>query len=248
MFPGSARCKRARRLRARAPSCQNALMVSADPAEAAGEKSPILPWRLVAGAFLHFIIPAYLVAALVDWQLGTPANGEAFLRHLPAFSALFLAVYAVAALACALGAAGLDRILRGRRARREAADPMAPARRSEQRLAAAVRLGQGRFGADGDAALAQLLHGRWLHADPRFQALSADLEAVVQRSVQALAHATQDGRAAIVETARAAIDHVGQGLATLEAAERGRAESEARTVARYVELRYGASDFAGDKD
>ena len=223
-------------------------MVSAKPSEEPDEERPILPWRLVAGAFLHFIIPAYLVAALVDWQLGTPANGESFLRHLPAFSAIFLAVYAAAALLCSLGAAGLDRILRGRRARREARDPAAPARRSAQRLAAAVRLGKSRFGAEGDAALEQLRRGRWLHADPRFQSLSADLQAVVQRSAQALAHATEEGRAAIVETACAAIDHVGQGLAALEAAERGRAESEARTVARYVELRYGASDFAGEGD
>src|SRR5437868_13930106 len=98
-------------------------MDSGDPVDAAGEDRPILPWRLVAGAFLHFIIPAYLIAALVDWQLRTPANGESFLRHLPAFSALFLAVYAVAALVSALGAAGLDRILSRRRARREAEDP-----------------------------------------------------------------------------------------------------------------------------
>ena len=89
---------------------------------------------------------------------------------------------------------------------------------------------------------------RWVHADPRFQALCADLEAVVQRSVQALDHATDDGRAAIVEIACAAIDHVGQGLDALETGERERAESEARTVARYVEMRYGASDFAGDAD
>ena len=45
-------------------------MVGKDPAETAGKERPILPWRLVAGAFLHFIIPIYLVAALVDWQWG----------------------------------------------------------------------------------------------------------------------------------------------------------------------------------
>ena len=222
-------------------------MVGVDPAEAAGEERPILPWRLVAGAFLHFIIPFYLVAAFVDWQLEA-VLGNDFLRHLPAFSGAFLALYAAATLIFSLGAAGLDRLLRDRRARREAADPAAPARRSEQRVAAAARLGMGRFGAEGDAALEQLLRGHWLHGDARYQALSADLEAVVQRSVQALTHATDDGRAAITGTACAAIGHVGDGLAALEAAERGRAESEARTVARYVELRYGASDFAGDAD
>jgi hypothetical protein len=235
-------------LQLQAASCEKVPMASGDPAETAGEMRPILPWRLVAGAFLHFIIPAYLVAALVDWQLGTPANGESFLRHLPAFSAIFLAIYAAAALVCSLGAAGLDRILRERRARREAADPMAPARWSERRVAAAVQLGKGRFGGAGDAALERLLQGHWLHGDARYQALSSDLDAVVQRSVAALAHATDEGRAAVVETACAAIGHVGEGLAALEAAERGRAESEARTVARYVELRYGASDFAGDGD
>lgn len=221
-------------------------MAGVDPVEAAGGERPILPWRLVAGAFIHFIIPAYLIAALVDWQLRAEAGG--FLRHLVTFSGWFLALYAAAMLAGSLGAAGLDRVLRRRRGVREAADPAAPARRSEARLATAVRQGRSRFGAKGDAALEQMLHRHWVHADSRFQALSADLEAVVQRSILALDHATDDGRAAIVEIACAAIDHVGQGLDALEAAERARAESEARTVARYVELRYGASDFAGDKD
>ena len=225
-------------------------MVGKDPVEAAGGERPILPWRLVAGAFLHFIIPAYLVAALVDWLLraGAGGNGESFLRHLLPFSGWFLALYAAAMLLCSLAAAGLDRVLHRRRAMREAADPAAPARRSEERMAAAVRLGKGRFGGKGDEALANMLCRRWIHADPRFQALSADLSAVVQRSVQALDHATDDGRAAIVEMACAAIDHVGQGLDALETTERERAEGEARTVARYVELRYGASDFAGDAD
>jgi hypothetical protein len=224
-------------------------MVGKDPAEAAGEKRPILPWRLVAGAFLHFIIPAYLVAAFIDWlRAGAGGNAEGFLHHLLSFSGWFLVLYAAATLACSLGAAGLDRLLHRRRARREAADPAAPARRSEQLMAAAVRLGKGRFGARGDAALERMLHRHWIHADSRFQALAADLKTVVQRSVQALDHATDDGRAAIVEIACAAIDHVGQGLDALETGERERAESEARTVARYVEMRYGDSDFAGDPD
>jgi len=225
-------------------------MAEVDPVEEAGEPRPILPWRLVAGAFLHFIIPAYLVAALADWLLRaqTDGSGESFLRHLLPFSGWFLILYAAAMLVCSLGAAGLDRLLHRRRSRREAEDPAVAAKRSGQRLAAAVRLGRGRFGAEADAALERMLHRHWLHADARFQALSSDLASVVRRSVHALDRATDDGRAAIIDMTRAAIDHVGQGLDALEAAERQRAESEARTVARYVELRYGASDFAGDAD
>jgi len=222
-------------------------MVSVDPDEAAGEERPILPWRLVAGGFLHFIIPAYLIAALVDWQLRGEAF-RAFLGDLLPFSGGFLLVYAGATLAASLAAAGLDRLLLWRRARREAADPAAPARRSEARVAAAVRLGKGKFGAGGDAALERMLTRHWLHADPRFQSLSTDLDAVVQRSVRALAHAKADGRAEIADLACAAIDHVGQGLDALETVQREQAESEARTVARYVELRYGDSDFAGGAD
>ena len=102
-------------------------MAGKDPAEAAGGDRPILPWRLVAGAFAHFIIPLYLVAALVDWLMRAEAGGnaESFLRHLLSFSGSFLLVYAAATLLCALAAAGLDRWLRRRRALREAADPMA---------------------------------------------------------------------------------------------------------------------------
>jgi hypothetical protein len=229
-----------------AASCQYAPMAGVYPAEAAGGERPILPWRLVVGAFLHFIIPAYLVAAVADWQL-RPDTGS-FLKHLLSFSGWFLLLYAAATLLCSLAAAGLDRLLHRRRARREAADPMAAARRSEQRVASTVRLGRGRFGAAGDSALEGMLQRHWNHADPRFQALSADLDAVVRRSVQALDRAKEDGRATIMEIACAAIDHVGQGLDALETVEREQAESEARTVARYVELRYGASDFAGDAD
>jgi hypothetical protein len=225
-------------------------MAGVDPVEGAGEVRPILPWRLVAGAFIHFIIPAYLVAALADWLLRaeTEGTGGSFLRHLLPFSGWFLILYAAAMLLCSLGAAGLDRLLHRRRALREAEDPAVAAKRSGQRVAAAVRQGRGRFGAEADAALEQMLHRHWIHADARFQALSTDLGAVVQRSALALDRATDDGRAAIVDMTRAAIEHVGQGLDALEAAERQRAESEARTVARYVELRYGASDFAGDAD
>jgi hypothetical protein len=173
-----------------------------------------------------------------------PAAAD-FRWFLP-FSGGFLLLYAAVALFASLGAAGLDPILRRRRARREAKDPAAAARRFEQRIEAAVRLGLGRFGADGDAALEQMRRRRWDPDDPRFQALAADLEQVVQRSVEALSHATEEGRPAIIEIACGAIDHVGQGLEALDASARDQAESKARTVARYVELRYGDSDFSGE--
>ena len=191
--------------------------------------------------------PSISSRRLVDWLLRAEAGGT-FLRHLLAFSGWFLVLYAAAALVCSLGAAGLDGCCAG--AAPCARRPIPRPRRGgpRRRVAAAVRLGQGRFGAEGDAALDACCAGTGSTPIPAFRRSPPTWKRSSSARSTALDHATDDGRAAIVEMACAAIDHVGQGLDALEAGERERAESEARTVARYVEMRYGDSDFAGDED
>jgi hypothetical protein len=228
---------------ARPPSsCEYRIMV----AKAPDQRHAILPWRLVAGIFLHFAVPAYLIAALIDWAVVAQAdNLPALLRELVPFTGIFLLAYAAATLVCSLGAAGLDPILRARRERRLAADPSIRWRQSEERLAQAISRGRGQFGVEADSILDRLADHRWNHADERFRALATDLDDVVARSAEALAHVDPAHRPAIAQVASDAIAHIGQGLDTLQACENDRAENEARSIARYVELRYGPSDFSG---
>src|SRR4051812_36213832 len=113
---------------------------SGPPADDPRLARPVLPWRLVAGGFLHFILPAYLVALVIDVLLfahGLPLSRMVLLA-LP-FSGWFLLAYTLIASVSTVLAAALDPLLRARRARREARDPAAPARRSEQELTEAVR-------------------------------------------------------------------------------------------------------------
>jgi len=215
------------------------------PADTVEQVRPVLPWRLVAGVFLHFILPAYVVALMVDLLLfahDLPLP-RMVLQALP-FSGWFLLVYALIAIAGTVLAAGLDPLFRARRARREARDPAAPARRSERLLADAVQQGRGQFGQAGDEVLQALRSGRWAHADSRFQALSRDLAQVVRTATAALASADAERRATVKETALRGLRGIAAGLRELELEASRRDEGDAQTVARYVESRYG-SDSAG---
>jgi hypothetical protein len=215
------------------------------PADNAERGRPVLPWRLVAGVFLHFILPAYVIALVVDVLLfarDLPLS-QMVLQALP-FSGWFLLIYTAIAVLGSVLAALLDRPLRVRRAWREARDPSTPARRSEQLLTEAVRQGRGQFGHAADEVLQALRRGRWVHADARFQALSNDLAQVVRTSSAALASADPERRASVKDTALRGLRGIALGLRELELEASRHDEGDAQTVARYVEARYG-SDSAG---
>jgi len=215
------------------------------PADTAEHVRPVLPWRLVAGVFLHFVLPAYVVALAVDLLLFAPDLPLPLmvLQALP-FSGWFLLVYALIAIAGTALAAALDPLFRARRARRDARDPATPTRHSEQLLAEAVRQGRGQFGQTGDEILQAPRRGRWAHADARFQSLSRDLAQVVRTATAALASADVERRATVKETALRGLNGIAAGLHELELEASRRDEGDAQTVARYVESRYG-SDSAG---
>lgn len=207
----------------------------------ASEDRPILPWRLVAGAFVHFVVPVYLVALVLDTLLAMPggATVETMLRHALPFSGAFLTIYLSIAVSISLGAAIVDPLLRRQRRRQSRDDPLAARRLSEQRLQRAVARGRGLFGADADAALQTLHTARWDHGDPRYQSLSADLENVVLTSADAPA-------GEIAATATSALQQLQQALADLNRAHEARRLAEAQAAARYVELRHGTSDFSSE--
>jgi hypothetical protein len=212
------------------------------------DQGAILPWRIVAGAFLHFGVPAYLLSVPLACVLAGTRDatfGAALERALP-FSGWFLVLYALAAILSTLAAATIDPLLRARRARRLARDPHAAALASARRLSRALAEGRRLLGDSAAVPLDRMAAAAWDHADPRYQALSADMAELVRIAVQALATAKPDRRAPILQVTTDALARLEAALDTL-LAERGRLdEGDALTVARYVESRYGSADFAGD--
>jgi len=213
----------------------------------AEEDRPILPWTLVAGAFLHFVVPIYLAALIVDTLLAMPkdAGAEAMLRHALPFSGRFLAVYGALALAVSLLVAAIDPLLRARRRRRVRRDPLAGARLSARHVRHSVRQGRGRFGARADATLSAMGAARWDHDDPRYRSLSGDLETLVRTSADALSAAAPDRQTEISDRTARAIEQLQDALRELNHAHEQRRDADAQAAARYVELRYGPSDFSG---
>lgn len=213
----------------------------------AGEDRPILPWKLVAGAFLHFVVPAYLIALIVDTLLAMPreAGAEAMLRHALPFSGRFLAAYGAIAIVASLLVAAVDPLLRARRRRRTSGDRLTGSHLSALHVARSVAQGRGRFGARADAALAAMGAARWDHGDPRYRSLSGDFDTLVHASADALAAATPERRTEIVERTTRALGQLQDALRELNTAQEQRRDADAQAAARYVELRYGSSDFSG---
>jgi hypothetical protein len=211
---------------------------------------PILPWRLVAGAFLHFVVPFYLIAVVIDVLLFGPreAGAEAMLRHALVVSPVLLAGYAGVALLATLLAAGIDPVLRRRRERRARSNPVVMDRRLADRVVRAAELGKGRFGSRADAALAALAAARWEYRHPGHQALARDLLEAVSASTAALASAAPERRAAIAEMAAATIERLANARRELADENAAQDERKARASAGYVEARYGSSDFSGGGD
>ncbi|MCW6530809.1 hypothetical protein NED98_11190 [Sphingomonas sp. MMSM20] len=206
-----------------------------------------MPWRLVGGAFIHFVVPIYLVAVILDTLLTAPpeATPEILLRHALQFSGRFIISYLAAALLVTLAAAAIDPILRSNRARRRNRAPRSEAELSDARLTGALSQGRGLFDPEADTVLAAIRAMQWDHQDSRYQALSRDLAEVISTTAAALPGATHERRLALGAMATNAIARIEAVLRDLEAARGRHVESRAETVARYIELRYGPSDFSG---
>ena len=73
-----------------------------------------------------------------------------------------------------------------------------------------------------------------------------DLEDIVHAAQSALAVAEPARRAQIIDMAVGSLDGIAAEFDRLDAEARRRTEGDMRTVARYVETRYGSSDFSGE--
>jgi len=210
-------------------------------------KAPIRAWRIVGGAFLHFAVPVYLVTVAVATLLAAPAGaplGE-LARLALGFSGWFLAGYAALALFATFSAAAIEPLIGIRRRRRDAIDPSRTAIDSRRRVTHALADVRSLPGADLHRLANALAAPRWDHDDVRYQALSQDLEQVVRAMTAANRTASDESRPDIVALATRSLQRIDDTLRDLTA-ERSRLDhGDARTVARYVENRYGSSDFAG---
>jgi hypothetical protein len=208
-------------------------------------KSPIRVWRIIGGAFLHFAVPAYVVTIAVATLFTAPASaplGE--LAHLAlGYSGWFLAGYGALALAATLAAAALEPLVNLRR--RAAIDPSRAATDSRARVTHALAEARSLPGADLRRLVDRLGQPRWNHDDERYQALSRDLVQVVHAMAVANNTASNESRPDILALSTRSLQRIEDTLSGL-VAERSRLDhDDARTIARYVENRYGPSDFAG---
>lgn len=210
-------------------------------------RPPIAAWRIAGGAFLHFAVPAYLVTVLVVTLFNAPSGASASLlaRLALGYSAWFLAGYGALALAGTVAAAAIEPALASGRHRRNASDPSVPAAASRLRVTRALAAARALPGVEVGRLVESLAAPRWDHDDSRFQELSRDLDQVVHAMTTAHASASAQSRPDIADLATRSLERIDTALRDL-ADDRSRLDhGDARTVARYVENRYGSSDFAG---
>ncbi|WP_242097640.1 hypothetical protein [Sphingomonas sp. CROZ-RG-20F-R02-07] len=209
---------------------------------------PVLPWPIVAGAFLHFALPAYLLIGLACGAVGlldglTPPDLAAW--ALP-YSVRFAVAYLILAVIATAAAAVLDPPLRRRQQRRVGRDPGAAERQSQRNLAGALTEGRARLDRDAVSALDGIAGIAWQHAEPAFQSISADLVEVIRTSVAAMATATPQRRQELATVTTATLTRIAATLRDLQE-QRGRLdEGDLRVVARYIDSRYPPSDYASD--
>lgn len=218
---------------------------SSSPAPAI--RKPISAWRIVGGAFLHFAVPAYVVIVATVTLFNAPAGASTtdLARSALSHSGWFLAGYLMLALAATLAAAAIEPMLGFVRGRRDATDTTQAANASRLRVTKAIADARSLPGGDVQRLIDSIAMPRWNHDDSRFQALSQDLVQVVQAMTAANATASDKSRPEIIALATRSLRQIDIGLSSLTEEQARLDHGDAHAVARYVENRYGPSDFAG---
>ncbi|MBW8840697.1 MAG: hypothetical protein JF608_02600 [Sphingomonadales bacterium] len=210
-------------------------------------KPPIRAWRIVGGVFLHFAVPAYVVTIAVATVFTAPAGapfGE--LAHLAlGYSGWFLAGYAALALSATFAAAALEPLIGLRHRGRDVIGPGRAATESRTRVTRALAEARTLPGADLRRLVDAIAQPRWNHDDERYQALSRDLAQVAHAMAAANDTASEESRSEILALATRSLQRVEDTLIGLAAEQSRLDHGDASAVARYVENRYGPSDFAG---
>lgn len=209
---------------------------------------PMLPWRVVGGAFLHFALPAYLLVGLGCCAAGllSGLTFDELAAHALTYSAWFAIGYLGIALIGTVAAVMLDPPLRRRQRRRAERDPNAAIQQSYQNLADALADGRAHLDPAAVLQLDVIAVQEWHHEQLAFQAISADLTKVVGASIAAMATASSERREDITAVTVAALARIADGIHDLQLERSRLDEGDLRTVARYIDGRYLPSNSAGD--
>jgi hypothetical protein len=195
-------------------------------------KRKIPLWKLVGGAAVHFVVPAYAVALGVDgWRFAMAGGGDlaAWLAHVPGASGWFLGIYGV----LGLGATGLAALAGPGQA-------AAPALDGAEHLRAALARGRGMFGPRGDAALERIAALRLDGTDAQLAPMLRDLAAMVAAGCEAMAGGEDEGLSAMTA---GAIERIAGELEALAGAGAQEARDKVRVMATYVGHRYGQDEI-----
>lgn len=203
---------------------------------------PIRPWRLAAGVALHLAVPLFLVVLGIVLlpKLGEGASRDQLAAVAVETSLRFLGYYLIAAAGLTLVVRALEPVLR--LVRRPALEPgsAGAAAASQRQLDDALRrVRQWRGAPAAQHAEARLAGLQWHHDDPRVQAITSDLERVTAAFDRSVGQGELDTVAAeVLDRLAAAAERVDHERRRLD-------EGDARTLARYIELRYPSSDLTG---
>jgi len=212
----------------------------------------LLRWRFAVGLLIHLALPAYVVTMGV--AILVAAKPVSLLRSLHialVAGAWFIPAYGMLIAAVALAVRAGDRRADDRRTSLAALDPQLAARHSAQRVAAAVASLEQIAANPGDAeglraAVVMLRDGAWRHDDKRFQSLAADLAKAAGAFAASFDAAVAGQRSEVQLLATTAVEQIAGELQRL-AGEASRLDHrDAQVAARYIELRYGGTDFTGD--
>jgi hypothetical protein len=211
--------------------------------EAVQKRQRVIPaWRLAGGIFLHFTVPAYLLTLAIAGMSAALQRRPlaAMLGNIVHLSGWFLLGYSLLGIVSVTGLALGEYLID--RWRSPPSPP--PVRQSRARLDRALGIARQTFGNAAEPLLRTFTANPSDHADPRIQALTADLVELVDRTTTALASAPLDRSEPIVALGLQSLAHIAASFEAL-ATERSRLdEGDVRVIARYVETRYGPSDSA----
>lgn len=204
---------------------------------ATGKVKRISRSRFMAGMAIHFLAPAYLLLLIADAAMGhAPETWAGWLPHALELGGAFLVIYGGACMALIALAAMSDRI-GGARAdtHGEASDPAAKSRSDLSQSLAGAR---GRFDGDVEALLEQIAAMPLDHDDSQTREVVQDLKRLLDASGAAIDRA--DGaQAPLRRQTTAALGTLQQALEARSRESGILAQDEARTLANYVELKYG---------